>query len=229
MFPVSPDAPIRGEATGSGAGGHEDAEEEDEVIELEEAGAVRPAKSPLAPTRAEREAHEATHLPFRSWCAACVAGRRDNPPHSKMPEEEHFVPEVLMDYAFVRRGDEKETITILVVKDRGTRAIRAAVLRQKGIALDESAECAVDFIKGFGYKGRVLLKTDNEPALISLRAEVARRLEENAAAPIAPPAHEHQSNGAVENGVKFVKVLLRVHLLALEGKIGGHIPSHHPS
>ena len=70
----------------------------------EEAMAAKPAKDPRAPTKAEREAHEPTHLPFRSWCAECIAGRRDNPPHTTRPEEERTVPEVSLDYCFIRRN-----------------------------------------------------------------------------------------------------------------------------
>ena len=29
---------------------------------------------PYVPTEAEREEHEKSHLPWRSWCAACVGG-----------------------------------------------------------------------------------------------------------------------------------------------------------
>ena len=51
--------------------GHGALEEEEEGLEdeQEEAKTVKPAKGPCAPTKAKRDAHEATHLPFRSWCA----------------------------------------------------------------------------------------------------------------------------------------------------------------
>ena len=42
--------------------------------EGEEARAPRCARSPLQPTKAEWEAHQATHLPYRSWCRFCVDG-----------------------------------------------------------------------------------------------------------------------------------------------------------
>ena len=71
-------------------------------------------KDPCAPTKAEREAHEATHLPFRSWCEDCVKGRRDNPPHTRVRDEVE-VPEIMFDYGFLRRDNEADTITILVV------------------------------------------------------------------------------------------------------------------
>ena len=108
--------------------------------QVEEAVASRPTRDPHAPTKAEREAHEATHLPFRSWCPFCIAGRRDNPGHVKRPEEERTVPEVALDYAFVRRQEEDDTLTVLVAKDRDSRALRAWVMRHKGASEEEAVE-----------------------------------------------------------------------------------------
>ena len=104
-------------------------------VQGEEALAARPALSPYTPTRAEREAHEATRMPFRNWCWACVQGRSDNPPHRAVPgveEERRRLPELHFDYAFLRREDSAETITILIMKSRPSRAIRAWVVPCKG-------------------------------------------------------------------------------------------------
>ena len=57
---------------------------EDEGDVEEEARTAKPLRDPRDPTPAERAIHEATHLPFRSWCAERVAGRRDNPPHHRV-------------------------------------------------------------------------------------------------------------------------------------------------
>ena len=43
-------------------------------------------RAPKAPTKEEREKHEATHLPFREWCDHCVRGRARNKPHKKTQE-----------------------------------------------------------------------------------------------------------------------------------------------
>ena len=193
----------------------------------EEALAAKPAKDPLAPRQAERDAHEATHLPFRSWCAECVCGRRDNPSHARRAPEERTVPEVMMDYAFVRRQDETQTMTLLILKDRESRAVRAWTMRNRGVCFEEAAFRALEGIKAFGHTNKILVKVDNEPALKALRDEVIKLLEQQAI-PVAPPAKESESNGAVENGVKLFKGLLRVHLQALERKIDGYIPSSHP-
>ena len=64
----------------------------------EEARQARKARDPGAPSLADWEAHQATHLPFRIWCPECVMGRRDNPAHLSVPAEVREVPEVGMDY-----------------------------------------------------------------------------------------------------------------------------------
>ena len=88
-------------------------------------------------------------------------------------------------------------------------------------------DSAVAGIKAFGHRCKIIIKTDNELALTSLRDAVIQQLE-HGAIPAGPPVHESESNGAIENGVKLFKGLLRVHLLALEKKIEGFIPSDHP-
>ena len=166
----------------------------------EEARTAKPLRNPCDPTAAERAIHEATHLPFRSWCAECVAGRRDKPPHHRVPQDENAIPEILMDYSFVRRDDETETVTVLLMEDRYSRAIQAWVVERKGPNLDAAdfAQRALMGLRNFGHRGRVLIKTDNEPAILSLKEEMMRRLEVGAIL-----VHESESNGSVENGVKL--------------------------
>ena len=58
---------------------------------------------PRAPPRVslkEREEHEVTHTPYRSWCPYCVRGRGRNTPHRKRDsqrEGDRCVPKVSMD------------------------------------------------------------------------------------------------------------------------------------
>ena len=39
--------------------------------------------SPKRPTGEEVERHDATHCPYRSWCAACVAASAKEDPHPR--------------------------------------------------------------------------------------------------------------------------------------------------
>ena len=203
--------------------------EADEEEEVEEALVAKLLRSPTAPTAAERAAHAPTHLPYRSWCDECVAGRRDNPAHRHVEHQENSVHEVMMDYCFLRRQDEEEVITILVLKERQSRAIQAWVVPNKSILFDEgaAAERAVEGIRRFGFRNKLILKVDNENAILALRTLLLDKLGMSALEE-EPHPHESQSNGAVENGVRLTKGLLRVHLLALERTLGHRVPSKHP-
>ena len=54
--------------------GNEDAG--DELVEAEEEAApVSSLPSPDMPTQSERDDHDLTHYPYRSWCRHCVEGR----------------------------------------------------------------------------------------------------------------------------------------------------------
>ena len=89
-------------------------EPEGQEEEQEEGEDAKVRRRPKMPTMAEREKHEATHMPFRSWCRHCVRGRGRNSPHWKRqqadedPEaKEAKVPRVSMDYHFMSQADEK--------------------------------------------------------------------------------------------------------------------------
>jgi hypothetical protein len=127
----------------------------------------------------------------------------------------------------VRREEEEHVLTILVLKDRASRAIQAFRVEHKGAEDAEIVMRVVESIRRFGHRGRILLKTDGEPAILALKEAAMRQLTDGAIA-VEPPPHESESNGGVENGVKLMKGLLRVHLLSLERKMGGRFPSTHP-
>ena len=92
-------------------------EESTEGIEAEEEEAkqAKMARDPAEPTPVERAAHAATHLPYRSWCEWCVKCRLDNPSHTRIGAEELSVPEIGLDYAFIRKEEETATLTILLM------------------------------------------------------------------------------------------------------------------
>ena len=46
--------------------------------------------------------NNATHLPFRSWCGSCVAGKMPEVPHTRRSSH-HDVPETKMDHFFMNR------------------------------------------------------------------------------------------------------------------------------
>ena len=165
-------------------------------------------RDPRCPSAQERAEHELTHLPFRIWCKACVEGRLENRPHP-LVQRHHDVPTVLMDYAFVSKADEPRSTTILVMKDRESRTIMADVVLHKGRGEEETIQQAAENVRRLGYSGKIVIKIDNEPALIVPRSEVAKRLD-NQVVCESPPAEESPSNGCMENGAKLLKGVLRI-------------------
>ena len=179
----------------------------------------------------ERQRHECTHLPFRSWCRFCVQGRMKNPPHSsKGHDAPHCVPEVALDYCFLTKAPDGPTLTVLVSKDRDSRAVVARPVLCKGRLHQDTVEQAAQDVLRLGHRTKVLLNTDNEPALTDLRKGVAEALGQLGCQAIleAPPPYEPQSNGSVENAVQLVKGMVRTLMLALEARIQGEVPVMHP-
>ena len=120
---------------------------------------------------------------------ACVQGRRDNVAHKHVGTDALEVPGVCFDYAFVRRDGEEEVITLLVMRDRGSRALRVWVVPEKGASSEDTVLKAVGGVMHLGYRGRVLIKCDNEPAIKALREAIMAKLPEGTI-PVAPAAGE---------------------------------------
>ena len=74
--------------------------EEEEGVEEESCEGRRSVgrKSPKEPTKVEKEEHERTHCPYRSWCEHCVRARARNGHRRRQtpegPLEEVKVPRV---------------------------------------------------------------------------------------------------------------------------------------
>ena len=107
----------------------------------------------------------------------------------------------------------------------------AHVVPKKGVDEDGFAvKCIVDDVKWFGYT-KVVLKTDNEPAILKLLQETLRDLRIEGLDQVMgenSPEYDPQANGNAEVGVKLVKGMLRTHRSALEEKLGFRIPARHP-
>ena len=121
-----------------------------------------------------RELHEATHFPYRSWCAACVGGRGIASPHkqtSKCTDDEGTRrPVVAMDYFFMNTKGES-LATLLAMKDARSGSVFASIVPSKGATEDWVAQRAARFIERLGIS-EVTLKSDTEPAIISLRTDI---------------------------------------------------------
>ena len=89
-------------------------------------------KVPIGPTEEQRRKHNETHLPYRSWCAICVAAKATEEGHMRKKEPETAVPVVQADYAEVKRQDDPDKVKILTCRDKKSGEFLTVYARQKG-------------------------------------------------------------------------------------------------
>eukprot|EP00439_Symbiodinium_sp_Y106_P005152 s6843_g1.t1 len=76
--------------------------------------------------------HEVTHIPYRSWCPACVAGRGRSYSHHHEARDS-TVPVISADYLyFSEKGVPGKSLRTVVLRDRASKAIFAHLLPTKG-------------------------------------------------------------------------------------------------
>ena len=184
MMPLSPDNPIE-ESAGADLmeeiGQKEESQGnpgmEEERLDGEEAAdhnveaAQRavPVCSPCAPTQAEVDWHNLTHLPYRSWCQWCVAARKPNTPHSTLPGFSREIPLLVADYCFVRDKRDQDLLTVLVARLYPSRAIVAIPCDVKGHDAYTVSRLAA-FLKASGLE-RLVYMSDQEGSLRAMIEE----------------------------------------------------------
>ncbi len=100
--------------------------------------------NPRAPTRAEVDEHQATHLPYRAWCPHCVAGGGRDRAHflKSAADVKANGPLIVADYGFI--SDRAETRVesesrglspIMVMRDRGSGSTLSLAVPHKGAEL----------------------------------------------------------------------------------------------
>ena len=195
-----------------------------------EGRSVRTPTPPYVPSEKERRDHDATHFPPRSWCPHCVAGRGMASQHRQSDEERlGQVGELHFDYCFLRSEPGEPPATTLVGVDRYTHAVLAHVVPRKGTEFAWVASQLERDVKRFGYHGRLVVKTDQEPAILDLMRNLARRRAQAPTIIEKSKAYDSQSNGRAENAVRRVEEQVRTMKLALEAAVGTPLDVHHPA
>ena len=216
----------------------EDQELEDGV-DPEEGRSPMGMTAPLAVSQAEKDEHEKTHIPFRSWCTACVRGRKRKKPHMRRSEEEKAeerqsaVPRISMDYHFMSKEDEeakKNPMLTMVNEKTGDKYTRA--VGRKGMGATNTMDWLVkdmhEELKSWGHAGgpggRIILKCDGEAGIKAVR-EALGRYHGGEVVPEEPAKGESQSNGTVEEAGKTVREYVRVYKEQIEMKTGAKLSS----
>ena len=193
---------------------------------------------PLEPTTQELADHQLTHLPFRNWCRFCCRGRGMEMPHKKTEGGGKKLPELHFDVCFM--GDEGEkgvkaevgdTLPMLVVCELHSKMVLSVGAPSKSTGAFVARRC-ISFLKEVGCEScDVIVKSDNEPAITSIIAEVGRMraasgggrwIVENS------PVGSSASNGVVERAIRSVTQQIRVMKDCLEHKAKVLIGARHP-
>jgi len=119
-------------------------------------------------------------------------------------------------------------VAMLVGRSRLDRMLVAHVVPMKGADHEWVVRQISRDLMKMGHHGKVILRTDQEPALLDLMREVAKErdaetiLEES-------PVGDSKGNGFAERAVQQVEEMLRVHKLALETRVGQRVSVTHPA
>ena len=199
-------------------------EEENEEGDAEEAEISKTRKLTESPTKGELEEHRVNHLPFRSWCRECVAGRAKDWGHRAREElPEDGVPEIHMDYCFLRNREGENYAATLVGKDASTGLRFAHVVPRKGAVVEWIGKAVHNDIVKMGHHGKVRLRSDQEPALMEVLGEVAKLRGEARTLIEHSATGDSQANGMAERAVQTIEEMVRVYKLDIERRVSAQI------
>ena len=163
------------------------------------------------PSQEEIDLHRLTHLPFRSWCAECVAAKSKESPHKILPAKssQEEWPTIAVDFMFTSTtGCDDPPSVVLIGIDSWTRWVEAYPIPRKGgqQSTERCVEGLVQMSCQPGYS-QVTIKGDNESTMKSfkksfqqLRGMLALRTLIEDSIP-----HDHASNGLVERAIQIVR------------------------
>ena len=182
-------------------------DEEDGMVD--EVADVRLKKMPRMPSEKEIEEHNETHLPFRTWCETCVAMRAKDDAHKEREVSDDCF-EVHMDYCFLRNKKGEEYAATLVLRDRRSKILSAHVVPNKGASVEWVIRQTLRDLEKFGHAGKVLIRSDGEPALVDLISEIANLRKGITLVEHTPPV-DSEANGFIERGIQTVEEMVRVY------------------
>ena len=191
------------------------------------------------PTAAEEARHKLTHLPYRRWCRWCVQAKMLNMPHYKLPPFSRDLPLMVMDYCFVKSGDDPQFLTVLVGKLYPYKTVFAVACPKKGPDQYVTRrlagflrQCGINRMNYMRNFDRMTWMSDQEPAIRAMFVEAMEVVKASGeylgAVPEVSAVGESQSNSRAERTVQQVEDQIRTLLAELEAHVGMKISCQHP-
>ena len=168
------------------------------------------------------------HCPYRSWCEDCLRGAANMDAHPPRGPFLGIVPEVHSDYGFFRdkKGDKVNKVVVLVSRDRGSGGVCAHVVPQKVAGSGWIVKQHDRDLKKFGHRGKIVLKSDNEPAIKDLLGKVGA-MREGETLLEHSPVGDSKANGLAERAMQAVEKQTRVLKISTERNLGRRISVRH--
>ena len=232
------------EGEGSGAQGELKNSSSSADDDMPECGRCDEAEQPISlkvprrPSAQDVADHELTHCPYRAWCDDCVRGQAKDAKHSTVHGglEDSTVTRVNMDYAFLKedvteKADEHESstkarvsLTFLVVQESMCRSVWAYAVESKGSSEVWLTDQIVEDMETVGVTSeRIILKSDQEPAITDLQRSIVARRAGHGTALEKSRVGDSNSNGRIERCIQDVKGLVRTIKSSVERKTGAKI------
>ena len=204
----------------------------------QEGEAPQRVRVPYRPSTEEVEKHNASHCPPRSWCDHCVKGQFKDQRHrtNHGDDAESTVARVGMDYYSI--GDDIEggdagqpdgqtsrvSMTCMAMQESECGSVWSYAVTQKGATERWMVEQLVDDIATVGLgQVRVIVKSDQEPAITDVQRELAKVRAEPGTALENSRVGDSNSNGRAERAVQDLKGLIRTLRSFTEEMAGGKI------
>ena len=174
----------------------------------EEVIAPRVAPVPAKPTQTEQDEHCATgHAAYRSWCEHCVKGRGRISPHAVVSEG------VARSWSRPRLPGARR-----IQSDNFGVQVQTHWVPGCNTGAREGHQCLSGWLRDLGWK-RLLLRSDNERALLAFLRASTSSLEGVEVIEQASPEGDHAANGLAQVGVREVKAQTRVLKSHLEERL----------
>lgn len=131
---------------------------------------------PVLPSDQEVKAHNATHVPYQSWCAHCVAGKAKEGPHRKQPKEKDRcgLTVIQCDYIFLKDNKKKTEIPVVCACNAETGEGVALEIFAKGRRDEYAQKCISAFLREIGKSGGCILQYDPEDAIKVVCQSIAK-------------------------------------------------------
>ena len=170
-------------------------EGETEIQPEEETADLKVGVDPAQPSAADVAEHRVTHMPYRSWCPHCVAGRGLGEQRGRHAGRKHDIPRVGVDYWFITSGGdlkrrkeieeeyprdidggakleadrvELKIMKCLAVRCHESKAVFSHAIPVKGRDEDNFVANLIKTDVEFMGHVKLILGSDTEPALLAL-------------------------------------------------------------